>query len=181
MRISEAALSDLESFFEYIGAQLLENADDNSPLFQPISKENCVVSEQFKDKFRNGFEASLGEHGWRKLWVIKDSNERVFGHIDLRHYSEEYKFHRVLLGMGVDSSLRKQGLGVELIKCVTEFCNESPSIDWLDLNVLSNNLPAKNLYLKCGFEVIGEVTDCYLIEGQFVSETMMTLCTRNSG
>ncbi|MFS1427539.1 GNAT family N-acetyltransferase, partial [Vibrio splendidus] len=64
MRISEAVLSDLESFFEYIGAQLLENADDNSPLFQPISKENCVVSEQFKDKFRNGFEASLGEHGW---------------------------------------------------------------------------------------------------------------------
>ena len=52
MRISEAVLSDLESFFEYIGAQLLENADDNSPLFQPISKENCVVSEQFKDKFQ---------------------------------------------------------------------------------------------------------------------------------
>ncbi|MEZ8317496.1 GNAT family N-acetyltransferase [Vibrio splendidus] len=181
MRISEAVLSDLESFFEYIGAQLLENADDNSPLFQPISKENCVVSEQFKDKFRNGFEANLGENGWRKLWVIKDSKERVFGHIDLRHYGEEYKFHRVLLGMGVDSSLRKQGLGVELIKCVTEFCNESPSIDWLDLNVLSNNLPAKKLYLKCGFEVIGEVPDCYLIEGQFVSETMMTLCTRNSG
>ena len=105
----------------------------------------------------------------------------MFGHIDLRHYGEEYKFHRVLLGMGVDSSLRKQGLGVELIKCVTEFCNESPSIDWLDLNVLSNNLPAKNLYLKCGFEVIGDVPGCYLIEGQSVSETMMTLCTRSSG
>ncbi len=55
MRIVEATRSDLESFFEYIGSQLIENADDNSPLFQPISKENCLVSEQFKDRFRNGY------------------------------------------------------------------------------------------------------------------------------
>ncbi|MEL6116844.1 GNAT family N-acetyltransferase [Photobacterium sp. SP02] len=179
MRIVEAKRSDLEYFFEYIGAQLLENADDDSPLFQPISKENCLVSEQFKAKFRDGFEYSLGEPGWRKLWVIKDSNERVVGHIDLRHYSEEYKFHRVLLGMGVDSSLRKQGLGVKLIESVIQFCNKTSSIDWLDLNVLSNNLPAKNLYLKCGFEAVGEMSDCYRIEAEAVSETTMTLCTKN--
>ncbi|MGF1909772.1 GNAT family N-acetyltransferase [Vibrio kasasachensis] len=179
MRIVEAKWSDLESFFEYIGTQLLENADDDSPLFQPIPKENCLVSEQFKTKFRDGFECSPGEHDWRKLWVIKDSNERVVGHIDLRHYSEEYKFHRVRLGMGVDSSLRKQGLGARLIECATQFCTESSTIDWLDLNVLSNNLPAKNLYLKCGFEAVGEITDCYRIEGEAVSETTMTLCTSN--
>lgn len=177
MRIVEATRSDLESFFEYIGSQLIENADDNSPLFQPISKENCLVSEQFKDRFRNGFESSLGEHGWRKLWVVKDANERVLGHIDLRHYGEEYKYHRVLLGMGVDSTARNQRLGVKLIESVVQFCNENSYIDWLDLCVLSNNLPAKNLYLKCGFDVIGEMSDCYRIEGKSVSETTMTLCT----
>lgn len=179
MKVVEANRSDLESFFKYIGAQLLENSDDKSPLFQPISKEKCVVTESFKTKFRNGFEHKIGEHGWRKLWVIKDSAEQVVGHIDLRHYSEEYKFHRVLLGMGVDSRLRKQGLGEKLIECVTQFCKESPCIDWLDLNVLSNNLPAKNLYLKCGFEVIGEMVDCYRIEDKMVSETTMALCTKN--
>jgi len=179
VEVVEAKRSDLDSFFEYIGGQLLENADDDSPLFQPIPKESCLVSEQLKTKFQDGFECSLGEHGWRKLWVIKDSNEQVIGHIDLRHYSEEHKFHRVRLGMGVDSSLRNQGLGVKLIECVIQFCNESSSIDWLDLNVLSNNLPAKNLYLKCGFEAIGEMSDCYRIEGNAVSETTMTLCTRN--
>ncbi|MGF1753655.1 GNAT family N-acetyltransferase [Vibrio makurazakiensis] len=179
MKIVESKRADLEPFFEYIGAQLLENADDDSPLFQPISKENCLVSEQLKAKFRNGFEYSLGEHGWRKLWIIKDSNERVVGHIDLRHYSEEYKSHRVLLGMGVDSRLRKQGFGVKLIECVVQFCNQSSSIDWLDLNVLSNNLPAKSLYLKCGFEAVGEILDCYRIEGNAVSETTMTLCTKS--
>ena len=53
------------------------------------------------------------------------------------------------------------------------------AIDLLDLNVLSDNLPAKNLYLKSGFKIIGEMTDCYRIEGKDVSETLMTLCTKN--
>ncbi|MBW3695507.1 GNAT family N-acetyltransferase [Vibrio sp. T187] len=179
MRIVEAKQSDLEPFFEYLEAHLLENANDDSPLFQPISKENCLVSEQLKAKFRDGFECRIGQHGWRKLWVIKDSHQRVVGHIDLRHYNEEYKFHRALLGMGVDSSLRKQGLGVKLIECAAQFCNESSHIDWLDLNVLSDNFPAKNLYLKCGFEIVGEKSDCYRIEGTAVSETTMTLSTKN--
>ncbi|WP_194435024.1 GNAT family N-acetyltransferase [Vibrio fluminensis] len=179
MKIVEAKRSDLDSFFNYLAAHLAENAADDSPLFQPIAKQNCLVSDLLKTKFRDGFEHSLGEHGWRKLWVIKGSNEQVIGHIDLRHYAEAHKFHRVLLGMGVDSSCRNQGLGVKLIKCVIQFCHDEPSIDWLDLSVLSNNLPAKNLYLKCGFEILGEMPDCYRIEGEPVSETTMTLCTRN--
>ena len=51
-------------------------------------------------------------------------------------------------------------------------------IDWLDLNVLSNNLPAKNLYLKAGFTVVGEMEDYYRIDGQSVSELSLTLQTK---
>jgi len=53
---------------------------------------------------------------------------------------------------------------------------ENNDIDWLDLNVLSNNLPAKNLYLKSGFKIIGEMSDCYRIDSESVSEITMTLC-----
>lgn len=180
MKVVEALPSDLEFFFEYLGLQLNENASDNSPLFQPLSKASCYVSDGLKVKFRNGFDSNFGQLGWRKLWVVKGSNERVLGHIDLRHYNEEHRSHRVLVGMGVDSSVRKLGLGKKLLEVVIEFCNESSSIDWLDLNVLSKNLPAKNLYLKCGFEVIGEMSDCYQIDGESVSETTMTICTRNN-
>ncbi len=81
--------------------------------------------------------------------------------------------------MGVDSRIRKQGLGIKLIECVTQFCIQNPAIDWLDLSVLSDNFPAKNLYLKSGFKIIGEMTDCYRIDGKAVSETLMTLCTKS--
>lgn len=178
MEIVEAKRSDLASFFDYIATQLVENADDESPLFQPMSKDSCQVTEQFEAKFYTGFDIGVGELGWRKLWVVKDSNQRVVAHIDLRHYNQEYKYHRVLLGMGVDSSLRKQGIGEKLIQAVIQFCRQQSTIDWLDLNVLTNNVAAKNLYLKCGFSVIGEMSDCYRIDGQSVSELSMTLGTK---
>ncbi|MDN3679285.1 GNAT family N-acetyltransferase [Vibrio tapetis subsp. quintayensis] len=179
MRIVEATLADLEPFFVYLGVQLLDNASDDSPLFQPIAKKHCQVSKQLEDKFRNGFESKIGQPGWRKLWLVKDNDARILGHIDLRHDNGEYSFHRVTLGMGVDSSVRKQGLGRKLVESVIQFCHENTNIDWLDLNVLANNRPAKELYLKCGFQVIGEMSDCYRIDGQPVSEITMTLCTRS--
>lgn len=178
MRIVEATLADLEPFFVYLGVQLLDNASGDSPLFQPIAKKHCQVSKQLEDKFRTGFESKLGKHGWRKLWLAKDDDGRILGHIDLRHDNGEYSFHRVTLGMGVDSSVRKQGLGIKLVESVIQFCHGITSIEWLDLNVLSNNLPAKKLYLKCGFQIIGEKSDCYRIDGKPVSELTMTLSTR---
>ncbi|MEI8593084.1 GNAT family N-acetyltransferase [Photobacterium sp. Hal280] len=177
MKIVEAKLSDLEPFFEYLSVQLLDNAADDSPLFQPLAKKHSVVTELLQDKFRNGFDHCVGETGWRKLWLVKEADGKVLGHIDLRHYNEEYKLHRVMLGMGVDESARKQGLGAKLIESAIKFCQESESIEWLDLNVLSNNTPAKNLYLKTGFKVIGEIPDCYRIDEKSVSELWMTLST----
>ncbi|WP_439147458.1 GNAT family N-acetyltransferase [Vibrio sp.] len=179
MEIVQAEISDLENFYQYLDVQLLDNAGDDSPLFQPIAKHDCRVSGSLKAKFRNGFDVSIGESGWRKLWVVKDSFGHVFGHIDLRHNGGDYGFHRVCLGMGVDHSVRKQGLGDKLIESVVQFCRDTQGIDWLDLNVLSDNLPAKNLYLKCGFSIIGEMSDCYRIDGQSISEMTMTLCTKN--
>ncbi|HFQ4922411.1 TPA: N-acetyltransferase family protein, partial [Vibrio vulnificus] len=51
--------------------------------------------------------------------------------------------------------------------------------DWLDLCVLSENFPAKNLYLKLGFNVVGEFKDQYRIDGLSVSETAMTKHVKN--
>ncbi|WP_429028719.1 GNAT family N-acetyltransferase [Aeromonas media] len=165
-------------FAPSLGVQLLENASDNSPLFQPIPKDHCKVSEQLRTKFRDGFGVSIGKPSWRKLWLAKNSSSHILGHIDLRHYSGEYNTHRVLLGMGVKNNARMQGLGIKLLESAFRFCQETDSIDWLDLNVLSNNIPAKSLYLRCGFKIIGEVSDFYRIDEESVSETTMTLCTK---
>ncbi|EGR1670175.1 N-acetyltransferase, partial [Vibrio parahaemolyticus] len=73
----------------------------------------------------------------------------------------------------------KQGIGQRLIDAVINFCQEKAEIDWLDLCVLSENFPAKNLYLKVGFDVVGEFKDQYRIDGLSVSETAMTKYVKN--
>lgn len=172
--IAPAEISDLECFFDYLGKQIAENGTSNSHLFQPLSRDINTICEHTRAKFESGFEATLGTPSWRKLWVAKDSLGNICGHIDLRNNGDEYRFHRVLLGMGVDSQYRKQRIGEQLIETAVSFCSKESSIDWLDLNVLSMNYPAKNLYLKCGFTVIGEIVDYYRIDGISVSELTMT-------
>lgn len=179
MKIVEAEKSDLDLFFLYLKKQLSENGKGENPLFLPISREAKELPESSKEKFIRGFSHQYGDSGWRKLWVAKDAAGNIKGHIDLRHHSDSHCSHRVVLGMGVDSSYRKQGLGIQLLEAVLNFCQEHEAIDWLDLCVLSDNIPAKNLYLRTGFNVVGEFKDQYRIDGQPVSETAMTIIVKN--
>ncbi|MGR6837932.1 GNAT family N-acetyltransferase [Aliivibrio wodanis] len=178
MNIVEAEISDLELFFNYLDKQLEKNGSDEFDLFQPIAIKDCQVSDQLRNKFRIGFDVDLGNSAWRKLWLVKDQVGHICGHIDLRHSGNEYGYHRVLLGMGVDTNYRKKGIGLNLIDTVVNFCMINQSIDWLDLNVLSCNLPAKSLYLKSGFQIIGECPDCYRIDGKSISEISMVMDVR---
>ncbi|QSX38404.1 GNAT family N-acetyltransferase [Shewanella sedimentimangrovi] len=177
MKIIEAERTDLSAFFTYLERQLAENGVGEGPLFQPLSRTQNTVGEQTRDKFSKGFDAEPGQPTWRKLWLVMDEQGRVKGHIDLRHHGGEHSFHRVLMGMGVDSSCRKLGLGQRLVNTVLAYCQAKPGIEWLDLNVLASNLPAQSLYLKCGFNIIGRTEDYYRIDGESVAEISMTIST----
>ena len=55
MKIVEAQHSDLESLFVYLDTQLSEIALEETPLFQPVSKSDCKMSEAHKARFSDGF------------------------------------------------------------------------------------------------------------------------------
>lgn len=55
MEIVEAKQTDLEAFFDYLKLQLSDNASDDAPLFLPIAKQHCLVSEQLRASFQDGF------------------------------------------------------------------------------------------------------------------------------
>jgi ribosomal protein S18 acetylase RimI-like enzyme len=122
----------------------------------------------------------LSEPGWRRLWVARDRDGRIAGHIDLRAHPERLSPHRCLLGMGVERSFRQRGLGLRLIAHAARWAAENGLV-WIDLHVLSANLPAIALYRRAGFLQTGEIPDMFRLDGQQFAYTSMALQLSGSG
>jgi RimJ/RimL family protein N-acetyltransferase len=93
-----------------------------------------------------------------------DADGAICGHADLRARPERAASHRCLLGMGVHRDARRQGLGGQLLDTALDWARTQPGLDWVDLEVLSNNVPARRLYERCGFVFAGELPDLFRIE-----------------
>ncbi|MCK8047007.1 GNAT family N-acetyltransferase [Shewanella sp. 1CM18E] len=174
MDIRQATQSDLEHFFTYLNDHLSDNGVGDTHLFQPMSKSESSVNEAMKSRFSEGINTAMYQQGWRRLWLAFDENKKIVGHIDIRAHAENHTTHRVLLGMGVDRSVRKRGLGKQLINKMLEWVAAQPVIEFVDLWVLSNNIAAQKLYISSGFEKCGEIKDMFKIDGKSLSYTVMS-------
>ena len=173
LEIRPANHSDLDSFFDYLDDHLSDNGLGNTPLFQPMARSESCLNDGMKSGFADGIETELGCPGWRRLWLAFEG-DNVIGHIDIRSHPESHTSHRALLGMGVDRSFRKLGLGSQLLSTMFSWVAENTSIDCMDLWVLSSNTAAQNLYLRNSFKRSGEIEDMFRIDGQSLSYTLMS-------
>lgn len=69
---------------------------------------------------------------------------------------------------------RPQGLGARLIDAAMAWARSEAGIDWVDLEVLSVNRPARGLYERAGFAIVGEIADMFRIDGEQLAYTFMT-------
>ncbi|AQS39692.1 acetyltransferase, ribosomal protein N-acetylase [Shewanella psychrophila] len=167
--------NELSRFFAYLNEQVAENGQGDVPLFQPMSRKFSAMSEQMKQRFSDGITRTFSDESWRKLWIAIDEQEQICGHIDLRPLAEPHTDHRALLGMGVHSDARRTGLGKKLIETVAEWAKEETDLQWIDLWVMSNNVPAISLYQKTNFIKNGEIEDMFRIDGSSYSYVNMSL------
>lgn len=173
--IIELTKERLEDFFEYIAIHISENGQDGSILFLPFSKAQSKLSPELKIKFEEGMNKEYGEMGWRKAWLAINSENKIVGHIDIRSNNQLNSTHRVLLGMGVDRNFRGSKIASDLLKHLIEYCISHPVISWIDLEVMTNNIPAKSLYEKMNFVQLSETKDMFRIDGVSYGYTSMTL------
>lgn len=177
--VSELPEERLEEFFQYLSVHISENAQEGNIIFLPLSKAQSILTESLKEKFVEGLDKAFGEMGWRKVWVAINTDAQIIGHIDIRHHHQPLAEHRVLLGMGVDSRYRNLKIGQQLLETVIDYCHNHPKIVWLDLEMMANNHPARKLYEKMGFQLTGETTDMFRIDGISYDYTSMTLNVMN--
>lgn len=177
MQIVSIALlepQDFDLFLAYINDHLSDNGRGDTPYFQPMPRKESRFPADKAAAFKNGMQTAMGEPGWRRLWVARDSAGQIAGHIDLRALPERHAAHRCLLGMGVERRYRKRGLGGKLLVHAAQWAQEEAGLQWIDLQVLSVNQPAIALYLRAGFERTGEVPDMFQIDGHSFSYTSMS-------
>lgn len=177
--INELNKDRLDDFIQYLTIHLSENGQKGITLFQPLSKEQSALSREWKGKFEDGMNKSNEEIGWRKIWVAINEENKIVGHIDIRSHNQLNTEHRVLLGMGVDSNFRNLKIGQKLLDFIISYCRNSHKISWIDLQVLTNNIPATELYKKMKFEQLSITKDMFRIDNISYDYASMTLNVEN--
>jgi RimJ/RimL family protein N-acetyltransferase len=176
--IQPLPIEDFDVFIDYLNEHLSDNGVGNSALFQPLSRQQSSFSAQRAATFKAGLMTPLTSIGWRRAWVARDADGVLIGHVDLRSHRDQFTAHRCLLGMGVDRTHRRHGIGVALLAYAETWARSLGSLDWVDLQVLGGNQAALALYQHCGFIKVGEMPDMFLIDGRLHSTT--TMCKRLS-
>jgi ribosomal protein S18 acetylase RimI-like enzyme len=174
-RIEPLLKADFSEFIAYLNVHLSDNGSDGTGYFQPLPRNRSTFPSEREAAFRNGFDAPIGEKGWRRTWVARSPQQRIVGHVDLRGHPDGFTQHRCLLGMGVDRGHRRAGLGVELVEHARHWASTAAQLAWIDLQVISENLAALALYQRMGFVTAGELTDMFRIDGKSFSYTTMSM------
>jgi ribosomal protein S18 acetylase RimI-like enzyme len=160
-------------FFAYLNDHLRDNGAHGNPLFQPMPRSRSVFPDEKAAAFSKGLGIALGQPGWRRAWIAT-GQDGILGHVDLRARPEHGCAHRALLGMGVHRLARRQGLGRVLVASAMDWARKQ-GLEWVDLEVLSINEPARALYRDCGFRQTGEIADMFRIDGEQLAYTLMSL------
>jgi ribosomal protein S18 acetylase RimI-like enzyme len=165
VKIRPADAADLPAFFVYLDDHLRDNGRDGAPLFQPLSRSQSQLPPGLKVSFVEGVALPVGEPRWRRLWLALDARGSIAGHIDLRARPEPLARHRAMLGMGVHRAFRRRGLGAKLLDMAIGWTQAETRLEWIDLEVLSENHPAVALYLRAGFNMTARIEDMLQIDG----------------
>ncbi len=90
-------------------------------------------------------------HNPLSLWLIAEVDGVVAGYVG----SQTVLDSADMMNLAVSPSFRRQGIGERLVNCLTEALNEK-GVKTLLLEVRISNEPAKELYQKLGFEMVGK-------------------------
>lgn len=148
IHIEELKASDFDSFAAYLDDHLSDNGAGSTGYFQPLSRDQSSLSIERADALLKGLKTTLGNLPWRRAWVARNSTNTIVGHVDLKAYPEPYTSHRCLLGLGVDRSNRKQGIGIELLQASQSWAINVAQLEWIYLQVLSSNYAAIHVYSR---------------------------------
>lgn len=166
---------DLKKYYEHTHRLEAESGRSLETIFSPFEAPFETSPAKIEATILTQQEKSVSEVDWGRLWILTSEND-VRGHIALVHRPDtQTSLHRATLMMGIERSHRSQGYGFQLMETAIHWAKNQPSLEWLELFVFSNNLPAIRLYKKFGFTEIGTTPDMFRVYGHKISDVKMVL------
>lgn len=100
--------------------------------------------------------------------------EEMVGIVTLARNTSEKENHKAWIrSVYVSPKARGQRLGVRLVETIIEFAETHDDLWQLFLMVVKQNDPARKLYEKMGFKVIGEAKHSLKVGEQYIDEYIM--------
>ena len=169
--------SDRESYRPHVLRHSLESGKDGSLIFIPFDGPSNLSESRLDSQFES-WRRPLNEVGWGRCWLLFKGSD-VVGSVEFAQRPPmKSALHRVTLMMGLEAEARGYGWGTKLVETALGWAYAQPSIEHIDLRVLSHNQPALNLYKKFGFKEMGRINDCFRVQGQKIDDILMTLALR---
>lgn len=168
-------ITDIPALHAHLARHGRESGRDGDLIFAPYETTwDQPVDSLRQDKLQK-WSTPIHEPGWERAWAVVQNNE-VFGELKLvQQPALKTALHRTTLMMGIERPYRGKGLGSKLIDAAISWAKKQPSLDWIQLYVFDHNEPAKKLYRKHGFEVIGVTRDLFRVHGNKIDDVMMVL------
>jgi putative acetyltransferase len=118
------------------------------------------------------FYRSLASAGFPHFLAV--DGDQVLGWVDVSPQFGESRSHIGVLGIGLIPRVRYQGIGARLMQAAIEKA-WSKGLTRIELTVRSDNMGAKALYEKFGFQTEGTLRRGFRIDGEYFDAHIMAL------
>lgn len=109
----------------------------------------------------------------RSYLMVLDFEGVIVGMMDFHAFTDRKRFHRGGLGLAILKDWRGLGLGKNLMTSFFELIASEPTIEFIELSVMSVNTEALNLYQGLGFQEVYRLPDAFQLSDQRVEEVFM--------
>ena len=160
MIIRNIKLEDAENFLR----MLLElDKETEYMMFEPGERINDVNIQ------RSRIKEMLTD---RNLLLIAEENNEIVGFISVERGIPRRIKHVGYIVVGIRKDFRKQGIGTRFFEELEIWARQN-NITRLELTVMCNNVVAKKLYEKMGFQIEGIKKNSMFVNGKYVDEFYM--------
>jgi RimJ/RimL family protein N-acetyltransferase len=172
LTVRPATYLDIDEVIEHDRRHMKEPGFNGS-LSHPFLPTHKFDWEARKLERLQSWNRDVTEERWSRSFILTD-NKDVFGHIHLNNLFSG-TLHRTQLGMGLETSVRGQGHGKNLLELAIDWAKSQDSLYWIDLSYFAHNLPAQKLYNSCGFKQLFVYEDRLRVGTHKIDDVFMTL------